>query len=94
MFVLRSTFNKQKDLLDKAYEDLEDKTRTIKQMADVIRNMDTLVFQMSQKTSWAEQQPYFAQLQAGMEKRRRQESDRINSILQTELLSVYTKDSQ
>lgn len=96
MLVFRSTFLKQKALLDQAYADLDERditvseqSRTIKSMADTIRNMDQLIYRMSQCTSWPAMQPWFAQLQAGQESRQRAESDRITDLMRTELISVY-----
>ncbi len=65
--------------------------QTIKELADVIRSSDQLVFQMSQCTSWPQMQQYFKKLQEGQQARQRAESNRITEILRRELLQVYTK---
>ncbi len=51
----------------------------------VIRDMDKLIFQMGQGTSWNAMQPIFAKLLRNTEHRMKVESERINSIVQHEL---------
>ncbi len=51
----------------------------------IIRDMDKMIFQMGQQTSWNAMQPIFAQLLKGTEHRMKVESERINSIVQHEL---------
>jgi len=54
-----------------------------------IREMDQLIFQMAQKTSWDQQRPIFNQLQAQTERRMRLESDRIKQVLIPEMQKAY-----
>lgn len=75
--------------ITKTVEDPRD--RIIREMADEIREMDTLIWQMSQCMSWEAMRQYFVQLQVKMERRRKAESDRIDEIMRQELISVYTK---
>lgn len=53
-----------------------------------IREMDKLIFQMSQLSNWSDQRPYFAELLEGTERRRLDESNRIGSLVITELGKV------
>jgi hypothetical protein len=70
---------------------IENQEQTINEMADTIRNMDQLIFQMSRKTDWSSIRPLFNQLQVGQERRMKAESNRISNIMRRELISVYTK---
>ena len=54
-----------------------------------IREMDQLIFNMSQGTTWAEQRPYFNKLLEGTNERMRLESDRIKTILIPEMQKAY-----
>jgi len=54
-----------------------------------IREMDQLIFNMSQKTSWVEQRPYYNELLEGTNKRMRLESDRIKTLLIPEMQKAY-----
>jgi hypothetical protein len=63
----------------------------IRELADIIRENDQLIWNMAQRTSWAEQRPFFNDLQVGMERRKSDESSRIGEILRHELLEVYRK---
>lgn len=60
-------------------------------LANEIREMDTEIFQASQCLDWPTMRPWIAKLVARMERRRKAESNRINELLQTELLKIYTK---
>lgn len=71
--------------------DLDAANARIRELADIIRENDQLIYQMSQKTSWDQQRPLFNQLQVGQESRMKAESNRINSILRKELIEVYRK---
>jgi len=51
----------------------------------LVRDMDTLLFKLSQCPDYSQMQPIIAQLCAGMEHRRKSESDRINSLINIEL---------
>lgn len=68
---------------------LEDAESRIRELADIIRENDQLIYNMAQKTSWPEQRPLFNQLQAGQESRMKAESNRIGAIMQKELIDVY-----
>lgn len=54
-----------------------------------IRDMDQLIFRMSQCTSWDQMRPIFNQLQAPVEKRMSDESDRIKTLLIPEMQKAY-----
>ncbi len=54
-----------------------------------IREMDQLIFNMSQHTSWTEQRPYFNELLRGTNERMRLESDRIKTALIPEMQKAY-----
>lgn len=54
-----------------------------------IRDMDTLIFQMSQCSDWLSMRPYFNQLQEPMERRRKDESNRIQTLLIPEMQKAY-----
>ena len=69
-----------------------DRNQTIREMADTIRGMDQLIYQMSQCMDWSSMRPLFNKLQVSQESRQQAESSRIGSILRTELLSIYTKE--
>lgn len=51
----------------------------------LVRDMDTTLFKIAQCSNYTSMQPYIAELTKGMEHRRRSESDRINSIILSEL---------
>lgn len=70
-------------------DDLQQADDDAKYQADTIRDMDTLIFQMTQCLDWPSMRPYFQKLMEGMEIRRKAEPDRIANIMRTELLSVY-----
>lgn len=64
-----------------------------KQRDDLIRtlrDMDQLIFMMSQCTSWESMRPHFNKLQSGTETRMRIESDRIRDVLIPEIRAAYT----
>lgn len=63
----------------------------IRELADIIREYDQGIFQMAQKTTWADMRPIFNKLQVGQESRMKAESNRINDILKHELIEVYRK---
>lgn len=54
-----------------------------------IREMDQLIFQMGQQTSWGAMLPYYRQLQSAAETRQRAESDRIATVLIPEMKKAY-----
>lgn len=82
------------EALDRACNILQDelgaRNATIRELADIIRESDQLIWQMAQKTSWPEQRPFFNRLQEGQESRMKAESNRINDIMQEELIKVYS----
>lgn len=63
----------------------------IRELVDIIRENDQRIFNMSMQSSWDKMRPIFNQMQVGQESRMRNESNRINDILKTELLEVYRK---
>ncbi len=56
-----------------------------------IREMDQLIFNMAQCTSWEQMRPIFRELQAPAAKRMRLESDRIKTLLIPEMQKAYRK---
>lgn len=56
-----------------------------------IRDMDQLIFSISQCTSWAQMQPIFARLKDMTDQRMIDESARIRDILIPEMKKVYLK---
>lgn len=54
-----------------------------------IRDMDDQIFRMSQCGDWNSMRPMFNKLQDGMTHRKVAESNRINDVLRTELISTY-----
>jgi len=50
-----------------------------------LRSMDDSIFAMTQCQNWDQMRPHFLNLQGRMEARRKNESDRINSIIFNEL---------
>lgn len=54
-----------------------------------IRDMDEQIFKMSQCTDWNQMRPNFGNLLEGMLVRKRTESDRINDLLQGEIVKSY-----
>lgn len=63
-------------------------TTDIAHYRQTIRDIDKLIFQMSQLSSWAAQQPYFAELLEGTERRRLDESNRIGGLIIEELRKI------
>lgn len=57
-----------------------------------IREMDQLIFSMSQCTSWEEMRPIFAKLQAMAGARMIDESDRIKQVLIPEMQKAYREE--
>ena len=55
-----------------------------------IREMDQLIYDMSQKSSWETMRPLFNVLQAGQEYRMKQESKRIGHIVIKEIERAYS----
>ena len=55
-------------------------------LAHNVREMDNSIFAMSQCGDWNQMRPHFHNLQARMESRRQRESDRINSVIFSELI--------
>ena len=69
--------------------ELESHDYTTSRMADAIRAMDQLIFQMSQCLDWPTMRPYFNRLQAMTEARMRDESNRICDVMLPELKKTY-----
>ena len=57
--------------------------------ANMIREMDQLIFQMSQCLSWDTMRPYFNQLQALQETRQKAESAMIGRLVRQRVIEVY-----
>lgn len=53
------------------------------------RQMDQLIFRMSQCNSWNGMQPLFAELLAGTMQRMREESDRIRTLMIPQIRETY-----
>ena len=69
----------------KATSFAEDTTKLTRQLHEI----DLQLFQMSQKSSWAEMQPIFANLMIAVNYRRAQENERISNIMIPELEKTY-----
>lgn len=82
---------KLEDEIVRLQAEIREQEQIIREMADDIREMDQGIWNMSQKMSWEEQRPIFTSLLKATNLRKIKESNRINSILQRELLEVYTK---
>ena len=100
MFVWKSTYRTKEKECEKLEatvvsltEKWQEQNQTIRKMADTIRAIDQLVYQMGQCSDWNSMLPHFNKLQAASESRQRAESDRIGSIMRSELLSIYTKET-
>ena len=59
------------------------------QLMGQIREMDQLIYRMSQCTSWESMRPIFNELQAPAERRMREESNRIRDVLIPEMKKAY-----
>ena len=103
-FILRSTYDAKvaectsyyhriDDLMSQIAALKDEHAHTTALMADSIRTMDQLIFQMSQCTDWPSMRPHFNQLQAMTEARMREESNRIRDLLIPEMKKVYTKEN-
>jgi len=86
---LNETCKNYKEIADEYEKGFNEGNYTIKSQADIIRNMDILIFQMSQCLDWPSMRPYFQQLMSDMENRRRAESNRITDIMREQLIEVY-----
>jgi hypothetical protein len=71
---------------DKEIKRLEFRER---ELADVIRRQDQLIFQMSQQTSWDSMRPFFQKLNAETQRRMIDESHRMQTILIPEMIKAY-----
>ena len=56
---LNETCKNYKEIADEYEKGFNEGNYTIKSQADIIRNMDTLIFQMSQCLDWPSMRPYF-----------------------------------
>ena len=79
------------DLITDSAPDPDPRDLQILRLANEIRDMDTEIFQLSQCLDFPSMRPWIQKLIARMERRRRAESNRINELLQTELLKIYTR---
>lgn len=62
----------------------------VEYLVRTIRDMDQLIFNMSQCTSWESMRPYFTALNDGVTSRKVAESNRINDMLRPELIKTYS----
>ena len=85
--------SKSKAQLESRIVDLERQLATkenqITYLIRTIRQMDVFVFSMSQCTSWESMRPRFNQLKEQMTTRKVAESNRISSLIESELHSTY-----
>ena len=93
-FILRSTHNRilaKQAQVNEALRKFERESynNTTSRMADAIRAMDQLIFQMSQCLDWPTMRPLFNRLQAMTEARMRDESNRICDVMLPELKKTY-----
>jgi hypothetical protein len=95
-YVCKSTYK----ALEKAYEtsmstneELLARNRAqehiIQELADDIRSMDQLIYNMSQCLDWDDMKEHFHELRSMQQVRQELESNRINNILNQELLDIY-----
>ena len=70
---------------DNQQTELKQAAISITNLSGCIRNIDQLIFQMSQCTSWDQMRPIFNQLQRDCESRQRAESTIISSTVIAEL---------
>ncbi len=61
----------------------------VEYLVRTIRDMDQEIWNMAQKTEWAQQRPHFCKLHDEMIARKVAESARISTILRGELLDTY-----
>ena len=64
------------------------------QLMGQIREMDQLIYRMSQCTSWESMRPIFNELQHPAERRMRKESNRITDVLIPEMKKAYRAEDQ
>lgn len=86
---LKAIIAEQDELIKKLNQDVVKVEESELRLMGQIREMDQLIFQMSQRTSWTEQRPFFNDLLSGTNKRMRQESDRIATVLIPEMQKAY-----
>jgi len=93
-FVLRSNYDRdlaeKEEVISRMAATSNDFDIQISRMADTIRAMDQLIFQMGQCISWDQMRPHFQCLQVMTEARMRSESDRIRNLMLPELKKTYT----
>jgi chromosome segregation ATPase len=65
----------------------------VEYLVRTIRQTDDIIFSISQHTSWEAMRPRFAQLVDQMTARKVAESNRINSVVQQEIISGYRPDA-
>lgn len=70
----------------------EDELSIAKLVID-IRNMDQLIFRMSQCSSWPAMRPIFLELLEGTNRRMEAESRRIEALLVPEIIATYRQDA-
>ncbi len=59
------------------------------QLMGQIRDMDQLIFNIQQCSSWEQMRPLFNKLQEPMERRKQLESERIQAVLIPEMKKAY-----
>lgn len=89
-------FGKKRQILEKAIETQRGQLAqgSIREMdlQRKIRDMDQLIFSMSQCTSWEEMRPIFAKLKTFTDARMIDESNRIKTLLIPEMQKAYRID--
>lgn len=81
----------QQAQLDQYSRELQTSAVERDRLIKTIRDMDQLIFLMSQGTSWEQQRSHFNELQIGTEARMQAESARIRDVLIPEIRKVYTE---
>lgn len=95
---LVEALNEHRRLLDS--EKIESSDRIIELEASElalmvkIRDMDQLIFSMSQCSSWDQMQPIFAKLKTSTDKRMIDESNRIKQVLIPEMQKAYRQPEE
>lgn len=73
-------------MADKEIKRLELRER---ELADIIRRQDQLIYTMSQQANWGAMLPTFSKLLEDTRRRMKAESDRMTTILIPEMLKAY-----
>lgn len=62
-----------------------------RELVDIIRRHDQLIYQMGQQSSWETMRPFFQALQKQTAQRQREESNRMTQVLIPEMMKACHK---